>query len=66
MSEAERVCAVTRRMHIIASRADCAMITLSKIARLAEQELAVVVPSTHGAGEEADGVAGAQHFSVRR
>lgn len=66
MSEARHALEVTRRMHVIASRADCAMLTLSEIEALAEQELAAVVRSTHVAGEDSRDLAGAQHRSVRR
>lgn len=66
MGEGERICAVTRRMRVIASRADCAMLTLSEIERMAEQELSAVLRSGHAGGEDRCDVAGAQHRSVRR
>jgi hypothetical protein len=40
MGEAERVCEVTRRMHVIASTAEGQTLTLSELEQIAEQELA--------------------------
>jgi hypothetical protein len=41
MSEAERIVEVTRRMHVIASSAEGATLTLSELERMAEQTLDV-------------------------
>jgi hypothetical protein len=66
VDDARHTIEVTRRMHALAASPEGQTLTLSELERAAEHELAAVLRSTHAAGEDADGVAGALRGSLRR